>query len=104
MPFMKSSRSAILSVRAERSKALLQLVSGANHFASFILKFGLQVLPVVARFLVVLLFVDGTHDIQNREPPKSLFLVPNGANLIVLIESERYLVHCCACLRLRLQR
>ena len=36
---------------------------------------------------MVVLFVDSSHNIEYREPPLIVFLVPNSTNLIVLIKA-----------------
>ena len=41
---------------------------------------------------MVILFVDGPDNIENRKPPLVLFFVQDGADLMVFIESYRYLV------------
>ena len=47
------------------------LGSVTNHFTLFLPQLGLQILPVVAVLLMVILLVDSPHDVQHREPPIS---------------------------------
>ena len=42
---------------------------------------------------MIVLFVDSTNDIKNREPPLIMVFIPYRTNLIILIESDRYLTH-----------
>ena len=75
------------------SSTQFQLVSGTNQLISFLAKFGLKILPVVAILLVVRLVIDSSHHILDRKPPLGILLIPNGSDLMVFIETERYLAH-----------
>ena len=40
---------------------------------------------------MVVLLVDGTNDVEDGEPPMILLLVPYGSDLVVVVESYRFL-------------
>ena len=65
-----------------------QLVSGTNHFGGFVFKFVFQVLPIVPILCIIVLFINSPHNIKHRKPPLGFFLVPNGSNLTVVVETD----------------
>ena len=70
-----------------------ELVSGTNQFDTLFTKFTFQIFPVVATLGVVLLIVNGPHDVCGREPPLIVLLVPNGPYFTVIEKTDRLFAH-----------
>ena len=70
-----------------------ELVSGTNLFDTLFTKFTFQIFPVVATLGVVLLIVNGPHDVCGREPPLIVLLVPNGPYFTVIEKTDRLFAH-----------
>ena len=49
-----------------------------------------EIIPVVSVFLVVVLVVQHSDDIEHREPPLGILLVPNSSHLTIIIKSNGY--------------
>ena len=71
----------------------MQVVSGTNHLTALSFELRLEVLPVVSILVIIVLIIQYAYDVQDREPPFGLCLVPNGSHLSVIEKSYRYLAH-----------
>ena len=89
MPFIKSSRSSILSVNG---RLKLEVVSDTHELNAFRAELPFKPSPVVTCLGIVLFVVDGTHDVCGREPPFVVILVPNSPHLAVIEKTYRLLV------------
>ena len=61
-----------------------ELVSDTHQLNALFGHLAFQVLPIVAALCVVLLIVDGTHNVSSREPPLVVLLVPHGPHFTVI--------------------
>jgi len=50
-----------------------QLVSGTNHFGGFVFKFVFQVLPIITVLCIIVLFINGPHNIKHRTTTSWIF-------------------------------
>ena len=75
-------RFVLLSIRSCK----LQLGSGTNQLILFLPQLSLQILPVVAVLLVVVLFVQDAYKVGDGEPPFLSFVIPYGTDFSILVE------------------
>lgn len=58
-------RSPLLAIRSLK----LEVVSDTNQFDPLLGHLTLQVFPIVPALLVIVLIIDGTYNVNGREPP-----------------------------------
>lgn len=80
------------SYRSHAWRFNLEVVSETNQLDAILGHLPFQVLPVVAAFLVVVLFIDGSDKIHSLEPPFGMLLIPNGPHLAVAPKAYGFLL------------
>ena len=48
------------------------------------IKFPFEPTPVVARLHIIILIIDGTHDVYSREPPLVVLIIPHGSHFAII--------------------
>ena len=65
-----------------------EVVSDAHELNAIGIEFLFQPSPIVASLHIVILVVNGTHDVCCREPPLTVFLVPDCSYFAVVEEAD----------------
>ena len=63
-------------------------VSGTNQFVILFLQLCFEILPIVSRLLVIVLLVNRSNDVQHREPPLTMFLVPHRSYFTIVEKTD----------------
>ena len=81
-------RRPLLAVR----RLELEVVSDTHELNPLPGEFPLEPAPVVTSLDIIILIVDSTDNIDGREPPFGMLLIPNGTDLTVIIEAYGFLL------------
>ena len=85
MPFIIVQNIGIITFSVGSKK--FQLVSATNQLAALFSQFAFEVFPIVSVFGIIILIIEHTNDIRNREPPLVEFVIPDGSYLAVVIKT-----------------